>query len=295
MPEGRIIKALSGFYYVQDGEKRITCRGRGRFRKDKTTPYVGDHVTYKVESTEEGYILEIHPRRNELIRPPIVNIDQAFLVFSAKEPSFQTFLLNRFLALIEFHRITPIIIITKIDLLEEQVFLQLKEQMKSYEEMGYQVFFVMQEDSDAFSQIRSLIQGKITTVAGQTGVGKSSLLNVLAPELYLKTGEISKSLGRGKHTTRHVELIPLYGGWIADTPGFSSLDLDEIELEDLRECFPEFVARQNKCKYRGCNHLNEPQCKVKEAVEAQEILPSRYKDYVSFAEEIKERKRRYEK
>lgn len=295
MPEGRIVKALSGFYYVQDGEHQITCRGRGRFRKDRTTPYVGDYVTYKVESTEEGYILAVHPRKNQLVRPPIVNIDQAFLVFSAKEPSFQTFLLNRFLALIEYHRIEPVIIITKIDLLDEPAYLELEKQMIPYKEIGYSVFLVTQENFETFSQLHSFIEGKITTVAGQTGVGKSSLLNVLAPHLSLKTGGISKSLGRGKHTTRHVELIPLYGGWIADTPGFSSLDLDELELEDLRECFPEFVARQNDCKYRGCNHLNEPSCQVKKDVENGMILSSRYKDYVAFAEEIKERKRRYEK
>lgn len=295
MPEGRIIKALSGFYYVQDGEKQITCRGRGRFRKDKTTPYVGDYVIYKAESTEEGYILEVYPRKNQLVRPPIVNIDQAFLVFSVREPDFQPFLLNRFLTLIEHHQIEPVIILTKTDLLDAQEYAGLESQIKPYRALGYQVFLVNHEEAQAVSAIRSLICDKITTVAGQTGVGKSSLLNVLAPHLDLKTGEISKSLGRGKHTTRHVELIPLYGGWIADTPGFSSLDLDELELEDLRECFPEFVTRQNDCKYRGCNHLNEPDCKVKEDVKAGLILSSRYQDYVTFAEEIKDRKRRYEK
>ena len=293
MPEGRIIKALSGYYYVQDGEQLVTCRGRGRFRKDKMTPYVGDYVTYKVEETKEGYILEIHKRKNQLVRPPIVNIDQAFLVFSAKEPMFQTFLLNRFLVLIEYHQITPVIILTKTDLLTDEEFSVLKDQLEPYEEMGYRVFYGSQKDPTALLQLRHVIKNKITTVAGQTGVGKSSLLNILAPNLELKTGKISKSLGRGKHTTRHVELISLYDGWIADTPGFSSLELGALEPEDLRECFPEFVKRQDACKFRGCMHLNEPNCSVKEALAEKKILPSRYEDYMMFLQEIKEKKRRY--
>lgn len=293
MPEGQIIKALSGYYYVQDGDQLVTCRGRGRFRKDKMTPYVGDRVTYKVEETKEGYILEIHERKNQLVRPPIVNIDQAFLVFSAKEPMFQTFLLNRFLVLIEYHQIEPIIIITKTDLLTDEEFCALKDQLAPYEQMGYRIFYGSQKKTKFLLELKHLIKNRITTVAGQTGVGKSSLLNILAPDLALKTGQISKSLGRGKHTTRHVELIPLYDGWIADTPGFSSLELGELELEDLRSCFPEFIEKQELCKFRGCIHLNEPNCRVKEAVEAQEILSSRYEDYVMFLQEIKEKKRRY--
>ena len=291
MPEGQIIKALAGFYYVQNGKQVITCRGRGRFRKDKTTPFVGDWVTYKAESPEEGYVLEIHERKNQLIRPPIVNIDQAFLVFSAREPNFRLYLLNRFLVLVEHHRIEPIIIITKTDLLTENELSKLKQELKPYEKIGYTIFYSSHQFVD--QQLKERIPGKITTVAGQTGVGKPSLLNILAPDLDLKTGNISKSLGRGKHTTRHVELIPLYGGWIADTPGFSSLELDELTLEDLRECFPEFVDRQDLCKFRGCLHLNEPHCKIKEAVEEQEILASRYRDYVTFVQEIQDRKRRY--
>ena len=186
MPEGQIIKALAGFYYVQNGKQVITCRGRGRFRKDKTTPFVGDWVTYKAESPEEGYVLEIHERKNQLIRPPIVNIDQAFLVFSAREPNFRLYLLNRFLVLVEHHRIEPIIIITKTDLLTENELSKLKQELKPYEKIGYTIFYSSHQFVD--QQLKERIPGKITTVAGQTGVGKSSLLNILAPDLDLKVG-----------------------------------------------------------------------------------------------------------
>lgn len=291
MPEGKIIKALSGFYYVLDGEDLIQCRGRGVFRKRNITPLVGDYVEYEAENDKEGYILSIGDRKNELIRPPISNIDQAVLVFSALEPTFSTMLLDRFLVLIESKNVEPVICVTKMDLVEDPKGLQAF--MEDYRTIGYTVVETSSEKMEGLAALEDYLAGKTSVFAGQSGVGKSSLLNAIRPELELKTDEISSSLGRGKHTTRHVELIPLSGGLVADTPGFSSLDFDGIEVEDLSECFPEMAERSAACKFRGCIHLNEPKCAVKQAVEKGEIPSYRYDHYLQFIEEIKERKPRY--
>lgn len=291
MPEGKIIKALSGFYYVLDGEDLIQCRGRGVFRKRNITPLVGDYVEYEAENDKEGYILSIGDRKNELIRPPISNIDQAVLVFSALEPTFSTMLLDRFLVLIESKNVEPVICVTKMDLVEDAKGLQAF--MEDYRTIGYTVVETSSEKMEGLAALEDYLAGKTSVFAGQSGVGKSSLLNAIRPELELKTDEISSSLGRGKHTTRHVELIPLSGGLVADTPGFSSLDFDGIEVEDLSDCFPEMAERSAACKFRGCIHLNEPKCAVKQAVEKGEIPSYRYDHYLQFIEEIKERKPRY--
>lgn len=291
MPEGKIIKALSGFYYVLDGVDLIQCRGRGVFRKRNITPLVGDYVEYEAENDKEGYILSIGDRKNELVRPPISNIDQAVLVFSALEPTFSTMLLDRFLVLIESKNVEPVICVTKMDLVEDPKGLQAF--MEDYRTIGYTVVETSSEKMEGLVALEDYLAGKTSVFAGQSGVGKSSLLNAIRPELELKTDEISSSLGRGKHTTRHVELIPLSGGLVADTPGFSSLDFDGIEVEDLSECFPEMAERSAACKFRGCIHLNEPKCAVKQAVEKGEIPSYRYDHYLQFIEEIKERKPRY--
>ncbi|OXS78508.1 ribosome small subunit-dependent GTPase A [Domibacillus enclensis] len=291
MPEGKIIKALSGFYYVLDGEDLIQCRGRGVFRKRNITPLVGDYVEYEAENDKEGYILSIGDRKNELVRPPISNIDQAVLVFSALEPTFSTMLLDRFLVLIESKNVEPVICVTKMDLVEDSKGLQAF--MEDYRTIGYTVVETSSEKMEGLVALEDYLAGKTSVFAGQSGVGKSSLLNAIRPELELKTDEISSSLGRGKHTTRHVELIPLSGGLVADTPGFSSLDFDGIEVEDLSDCFPEMAERSAACKFRGCIHLNEPKCAVKQAVEKDEIPSYRYDHYLQFIEEIKERKPRY--
>lgn len=291
MPEGKIIKALSGFYYVLDGVDLIQCRGRGVFRKRNITPLVGDYVEYEAENDKEGYILSIGDRKNELVRPPISNIDQAVLVFSALEPTFSTMLLDRFLVLIESKNVEPVICVTKMDLVEDSKGLQAF--MEDYRTIGYTVVETSSEKMEGLVALEDYLAGKTSVFAGQSGVGKSSLLNAIRPELELKTDEISSSLGRGKHTTRHVELIPLSGGLVADTPGFSSLDFDGIEVEDLSECFPEMAERSAACKFRGCIHLNEPKCAVKQAVEKGEIPSYRYDHYLQFIEEIKERKPRY--
>lgn len=294
MPTGKIIKALSGFYYVQTAEKQIfQCRGRGVFRKNKITPLVGDEVVFQAEHEDEGYILEVKARKNELIRPPIANVDQAILVFSAVEPDFSPALLDRFLVLVEFNRIRPIICITKMDLVNEDEGEKIHQYKKDYEQAGYTVLLTSSETETGFEQLIPLLEGEISVFAGQSGVGKSSLLNVIRPDLNLKTDDISTHLGRGKHTTRHVELIKLGEGLVADTPGFSSLEFTDVEVDDLNFCFPELERASEQCKFRGCQHVQEPKCAVKTAVEDGEIPLYRYENYKLFLQEIKERKPRY--
>lgn len=293
MPEGRIIKALSGFYYVQAPDGVFQCKGRGVFRKKNITPLVGDFVSFDHREENEGYITEIKDRTNELIRPPIANITQAIIVSSATMPDFSTTLLDRFLVLIEAKGITPILFITKTDLLTEAQIEELKEYQKDYENIGYKVEMFSAKDPKEIDRIKDYLMDQVTVIAGQSGVGKSSLINALSPELLLKTADISKSLGRGKHTTRHVELIEINNGLVADTPGFSALDFSEIEVDELSACFPEMRERIEECKFRGCLHAKEPKCAVKDAVEQGEIPRYRYEHYISFLEEIQSRKPRY--
>ncbi|GIN61484.1 putative ribosome biogenesis GTPase RsgA [Robertmurraya siralis] len=294
MPEGKIIKALAGFYYVLTDEKKvIQCRGRGVFRKKKVSPLVGDEVLFQADNDQEGYILEIKERKNELVRPPIANVDQAILIFSAVEPDFSTALLDRFLVLIEYNRIRPIICVSKMDLVNEEERERILNYGRDYEKAGYHVLFTSSATEDGVEKLLPLLEGEISVFAGQSGVGKSSLLNVLKPDLKLETNDISTHLGRGKHTTRHVELIEIGAGLVADTPGFSSLEFMELEMEDLNYCFPEIETASESCKFRGCLHMQEPKCAVKTAVESGDIPEYRYEHYKQFLQEIKERKPRY--
>ncbi|ASB89660.1 ribosome small subunit-dependent GTPase A [Bacillus sonorensis] len=293
MPEGKIIKALSGFYYVLDGDSVIQCRGRGIFRKNKVTPLVGDDVVYQADNDKEGYLLEIKERINELVRPPISNVDQAVLVFSAKEPNFSTSLLDRFLVLVEAKDIQPIICITKMDLAEGEIEDQIRRYAEDYRKIGYHVYLTSTKHGSGIEEIIPHFKDSITVFAGQSGVGKSSLLNAISPDLELKTAGISAYLGRGKHTTRHVELIHTGGGLVADTPGFSSLEFTGIEAEDLGYTFLEIGEKSAECKFRGCLHIKEPNCAVKKAVESGDIPSYRYDHYVEFLTEIKDRKPRY--
>ncbi|TFB23256.1 ribosome small subunit-dependent GTPase A [Filobacillus milosensis] len=293
MGQGIIIKALSGFYDVLVEDKVITCKGRGLFRKKKITPLVGDYVEIETQEDGSGTIVNVEKRRNELIRPPVANIDQAIIVSSLVEPDFNPLLLDRFLALIEFKDINPLVVFTKEDLTTEKQINELNEFTKVYQTIGYDVLVVSKVMDDLNEKIFPYLKNKLSVIAGQSGVGKSTLLNQLDQGLEIETNNISKSLGRGKHTTRHVELYPIGKGFVADTPGFSSLDFDEIELEELRFCFSEFLEVQDSCKFRGCLHINEPKCAVKEAVKQGDIAQFRYEHYQNFFEEIKSRKPRY--
>ena len=295
MKKGIILKALSGFYYVEDQETKemIQCRSRGLFRKQKITPLVGDQVEFLVEPDGNGYVMDIGPRKNELVRPPIANVDLALVVFSVKEPDFSPKLLDRFLAVIEMNQIEPIIVLTKMDLLSEEERQAIDPSIQYYKQIGYEVIETSSKQHAGINVVNDLIKDRIVVICGQSGVGKSSLLNAIDQTLKIQVNEISKALGRGKHTTRHVELHKLSDGLIADTPGFSSLDLDQLEAIDLSQCFVEFYERSEQCKFRGCLHENEPRCAVKAAVETGEILPTRYENYLQFLTEIKSRKPKY--
>lgn len=284
--QGIIMKALAGFYYVESEGQLYQTRARGNFRKKGQTPYVGDIVDFSAKEQSEGYILKIHERKNSLVRPPIVNIDQAVVIMSAKEPDFNANLLDRFLVLLEQKDMVPIIYISKMDLLESRA--ELDAYRAIYEKIGYQFVYHLEE-------LIPLLREKVTVFMGQTGVGKSTLLNTLAPELCLETGAISDSLGRGRHTTRAVSFYNVYGGKIADTPGFSSLDYEVTEAEALTDCFPEIAAVSQFCKFRTCTHTHEPGCAVKPAVEEQEISQSRYDNYLQLLAEIQNVRETYKK
>ena len=295
METGIIVKALAGFYYVENKKtkKVIQCRSRGLFRKNKITPLVGDYVSYTVEKDNDGYVMEVHERKNELIRPPIANVDLALVVFSATEPAFSVKLLDRFLSVIEDKRIEPVIVITKMDLVTEEEIKELEPIWSYYEGIGYKIFKTSSKSNKGMSELDDFIRDQTIVICGQSGVGKSSLLNELDVKLDLEVNEISKALGRGKHTTRHVQLHKLGEARVADTPGFSSLDLDGIEAEELSYAFLDFDKVSENCRFRGCLHEQEPGCAVKSGVAAGGILETRYENYLVFLNEIKTRKPKY--
>lgn len=284
--QGKIIKALAGFYYVESAGQIYQTRARGNFRKKGQTPYVGDEVEFSAEKDSEGYILKIAERKNSLVRPPIVNIDQAVVIMSAKEPDFNPNLLDRFLVLLEHKGIHPILYISKLDLLEREN--ELDEFLQVYRTIGYDAVQSVEE-------LLPLLADEITVFMGQTGVGKSTLLNKIAPDLQLETGEISESLGRGRHTTRAVSFYNLNGGKIADTPGFSSLDYEVSTAEELNQAFPEIAEFSKSCKFRTCTHTHEPNCAVKPAVESGQIATFRFDNYLQFLSEIENRRETYKK
>jgi len=297
MAEGQIMKALSGFYYVESAGRMYTCKGRGVFRNKKITPLVGDFVQFDVINEEEGYITKIDARKNEFIRPPIANITQAVIVNAMVQPDFSTRLLDRFLTVLESKGIQPIILVTKKDLANETILEELQEIKQDYERLGYTVVFTsLEEDEDSekrLTDIQHLFKNEVSVLVGQSGVGKSSLLNRLQPELTIDTNEISVSLGRGKHTTRHIELWKVHEGLVADTPGFSAIELTDIKAEELSDCFVEIKELAPQCKFRSCLHDQEPKCAVKQAVKEGKIASYRYDHYISFLKEILSRKPRY--
>ncbi len=273
---GRITRVLSNDYTVRydDGNEDI-CKARGVFRNKKISPLVGDIV--EVDNNKK-IITDIHKRKNELIRPPVANIDIALIVTSATEPTFSSNLLDKMIDIIEYNNITPVICISKYDLLDDTK--EIDEIINYYKSIGYSVFINTEID-----KIRKIFKDKVSILTGQTGVGKSSLINKLEESMNLKTNEISKALGRGKHTTRHSELYDLAGGFVADTPGFSSLSFINMTKEDIRDNFIEFNEYKYECKYRDCMHVNEDDCEIKRKVKENIIIKSRYENYVKFIEE----------
>lgn len=297
MQTGQIIRALSGFYDVQSEGKIYRTRARGNFRKRKITPLVGDFVEFESESeTESGYLLEILDRKNEMIRPPVANIDNAVVIVSAVEPAFSLNLLDRFLIYIESLHMQGLVYLTKTDMINDQQYQKINDYLAYYAKIGYRIFAPRTASTpEIIAAIEATFPHKTTVFTGQTGAGKSTLLNHIDPSLNIATAAISQSLNRGKHTTRHIELIPLNDGLVGDTPGFSSLGLLNVTIETLVDRFPEFREIGQGCKFRTCQHVMEPKCAVKEAVDNGEIMQSRYTNYLQFRAELKDIRPVYKK
>ena len=293
--QGKIIKGIAGFYYVDVVESGIyECKAKGIFRKDKMKPLVGDNVEIEVldSSGMTGNLVKILPRENQLIRPAAANVDQALVIFAVRQPEPNLGLLDRFLIAMEQQDIPVVICFNKKDLANGD---ELDNISNIYSGCGYRVLTVSAEKEEGLDQVRQILEGKPTVVAGPSGVGKSSLTNLLQEEVNMETGEISKKLKRGKHTTRHSQLITVGAHtYLMDTPGFSSLFVDGMEKEELRMYFPELRRYEGECRFQGCVHVNEPDCRVKEAVKEGKISRERYESYVGLYEELKEKeKRRY--
>ncbi|MEG1597382.1 MAG: ribosome small subunit-dependent GTPase A [Bacilli bacterium] len=273
--EGQIIKILSDIHFVKHKDNIYDCKCRGKFRNDNIFPVVGDYVVF---NEQDKIINEVKPRKNILIRPPVANIDQCFVITSLKDPDFSDNLLDKLLVMLEYHHIRPIICLTKLDLVSNSKKKELLKIISYYKKIGYKVI----KNTNIF-QIKLLLRNKTTAFTGQTGAGKSTLLNRLNKNLNLETNEISYSLGRGKHTTRHVEIIEMFKGKVLDTPGFSLIDFNQLDISDFKNMFIEF--RNINCEYKDCNHINEEHCEVKEMVKNNLILKSRYNNYIKIVKE----------
>ncbi|MCF6461025.1 ribosome small subunit-dependent GTPase A [Clostridium sp. Cult3] len=287
MLEGTIIKGIGGFYYVETEKGVYECKARGLFRKDNTIPLIGDRVLIRIsEEDNTGYIEEIKERSSQLTRPPVANVTQAIIVMSIKNPGINCWLLDRFLVMAEYENLDIKICLNKIDLAEEQ---EVNQIYNIYDKAGYCIIKTSTKTKEGIGLLKEALEGNITVFAGPSGVGKSSLLNKVDTSLELMTGKVSKKTARGKHTTRHVELIDLGSeSYVLDTPGFSSLNLDFIESEvELSRYFKDMNKYSEECKFIGCLHHKEPDCEVKKQVEAGNIDRTRYKNYLSFLEEIR--------
>lgn len=291
--QGKIVKGIAGFYYVHVVEFGLyECKAKGIFRKEKVKPLVGDDVEIDIldETEKKGNIIGILERKNELIRPAVANIDQALVVFAVTKPRPHFNLLDRFLVMMESKGIPVILCFNKKDIAKESETVHLKE---IYESCGYQVIFTSALEKDNIEEVKQLLRGKTTAIAGPSGVGKSSLINIFQPNANMETGTISEKIERGKHTTRHSELICIEEDtYIMDTPGFSSLYTGDFEKEVLKYYFTEFEPYEGKCKFQGCDHVHEPSCAVKSALEQGEIHRIRYENYLEIYNELKG-KRRY--
>ena len=290
---GKIVKGIAGFYYVDVVESGIyECKAKGIFRKENMKPLVGDEVEIEVldEKMKTGNLVRILPRKNELIRPAAANVDQAIVIFAVRQPDPSYALLDRFLIAMEQQEIPVVICFNKTDLSTEE---EVDKMKKIYQNCGYQVLSTSAEKSEGINELRNYLEGKTSVVAGPSGVGKSSITNLLQGEVCMETGEISQKLQRGKHTTRHAQLIKIgEHTYFMDTPGFSSLFVQNMEKEDLQAYFPEMNNLNHLCRFQGCAHMNEPDCAVKEAVSEGKIHPIRYESYKNIYQELKE-KRKY--
>jgi len=290
--QGKIVKGIAGFYYVHVVESGIyECKAKGIFRKNKVKPLVGDNVEIEVISSEEmtGNIIEILDRSNTLIRPAVANVDQALVIFAVNQPRPNFNLLDRFLVMMAAQGIDTVICFNKTDIASTE---EMEELRRIYEGCESKVLFTSAGNGEGLMEIREVLLGKTTTVAGPSGVGKSSLINQICPEAEMETGEISRKIDRGKHTTRHSELFHVEGNtYLMDTPGFSSLMLPEMEEEALKEYFPEFVEYEPYCRFQGCRHIHEPDCGVKAALEEGKISSRRYQSYREILEELKDRRK----
>ena len=285
---GTIIKALSGFYYVDVGAEQepITCRGRGKLRHQKITPLVGDHVAITVTEDGTGMVDEVLPRSNQFQRPMVANMDQLVILASGAIPVTDPFLIDRMVSLAEYKGCQPIICFNKCDLEPATQLVEL------YQKAGFQSFAISAQTGEGLEQLLGVLDGKISAFTGNSGVGKSSVLNALCPQFGLKVGQVSEKLGRGRHTTRHVELFRVGGGLVADTPGFSAFDVEQMELipkEKLAHTFREFCPYLEQCRFVGCAHVKERGCAVREAVDNGAIAPSRYQSYVRLYDQLKSR------
>lgn len=295
MAKGQIRQSLSGYYDIFSEGKTYRTRARGNFRKKGRTPLVGDYVEFKADNENEGYVLKILERKNQLVRPPVANVDCAIVVTACVEPDFSSNLLDRQLVMLSENEIVPILYFSKADMMDETT----KERMLPVFDYYSKYYRTVVSEKDMADEelVSALLEeaGNVLVVMGQTGAGKSTLLNRLDPKLKLETGEISKALSRGRHTTRKVSLMDVKGHLIADTPGFSSFELREIEKERLSSLFEDFNEYSPQCRFRGCLHLNEPDCAVKAAVLEGKILESRYENYKLFQKMIQEQKPRYKR
>lgn len=282
--EGTIIKGVGGLYCVKTEDKIVNCKVRGKFRYKEKTPMVGDRVTISLEgnNNDEGVIEEIHERVSELIRPVVANVTQAFVFFTLKSPDLNLDLLFKFLVLCEYNHLRSIICFNKMDLVKDED----KEVVTMLENIGYEVIKVAAKEGKGIDELKSKIKDNISVFCGPSGVGKSTTLNAMVGRELMETGDISKKLQRGKHTTRHSELIEYEGGYLVDTPGFSSLDINFIDKLELKKCFPEFEKYENLCRFNDCMHNKEPKCAVKEAVNIKEINEQRYEFYIKTLEEL---------
>ncbi|MGL5615666.1 MAG: ribosome small subunit-dependent GTPase A [Sarcina sp.] len=280
--EGRIIKGIGGFYYIKTEEGIIECKARGKFRYESLKPMVGDLVDIKIEKGK-GVIEKIFERKSELIRPTVANVTRAFVVFAIKNPDINLELLNRFLVLCEYNDIEAIVCLNKIDICTDEEIENIKKDINS---IGYEVLLINAKEGKGIESLKERINDNITVLCGPSGAGKSTLFNSLIDKEHMETGDVSKKLGRGKHTTRHSELIEVENGYLVDTPGFSTLDINFLDRDKLKYCFPEFNDYEANCKFRGCNHYKEPSCAVKEKVEEGIINKLRYDFYIRTLEEI---------